>query len=197
MAATDEIISQPESVIKKPQVDNGINTIGREKQLREVKSSNSSTLAEKKSIVCFGDSIIKPLNGYAISKKLENCKVLIRSFSGFKFMCFKDHIKPSIRGNPDHIVLHFRTNDLNTNRVSNLIAKSIIDLAITIKGSPQNVTISNIIMRNDNLNDQAMEVNGHLKQFCIEKNIFLIDRRKTFHPRNINKCKLHLNKSGT
>ena len=32
MAATDEIISQPESVIKKPQVDNGINTIGREKQ---------------------------------------------------------------------------------------------------------------------------------------------------------------------
>ena len=167
MAGTDEIISQPESVIKKPQADNGINTIGREKQLREVKSSNSSTLAEKKSIVCFGDSIIKPLNGYAI------------------------------RGNPDHIVLHFRTNDLNTNRVSNLIAKSVIDLAITIKGNPQNVTISNIIMRNDNLNDQAMEVNGHLKQFCIEKNIFLIDRRKTFHPRNINKCKLHLNKSRT
>ena len=31
MAATDEIISQPESVIKKSQVDNVKNTVGREK----------------------------------------------------------------------------------------------------------------------------------------------------------------------
>ena len=27
-------------------------------------------------------------------------------------------------------------------------------------------------MRNDKFNEKAMEVNGHLKQFCIEKNIF-------------------------
>lgn len=43
MAATDKIISQPESVIEKPQIDNVINTSGREKQLRKVKSSDSST----------------------------------------------------------------------------------------------------------------------------------------------------------
>ena len=40
MAATDEVISQPESIIKMPQLDNVINTNGREKQFREVKSSN-------------------------------------------------------------------------------------------------------------------------------------------------------------
>ena len=40
MAATDEVISQPESIIKMPQSDNVINTNGREKQFREVKSSN-------------------------------------------------------------------------------------------------------------------------------------------------------------
>ena len=37
MAATDEIISQPNSVIKSPQVDNAINISESEKQLREVK----------------------------------------------------------------------------------------------------------------------------------------------------------------
>ena len=40
MAATDEIVSQPESDITKPQVDNVTNISGSEKQLREVKSSN-------------------------------------------------------------------------------------------------------------------------------------------------------------
>ena len=41
-----------------------------------------------------------------------------------------------------------------------------------MKSNPQNVIISNIIARNDNLNDKGMEVNGHLKQFCIKKIIF-------------------------
>lgn len=72
MAATDEIISQPNSVIKNPQVDNAINISESEKQLREVKSSDISTSAEEKIIVILGGSIIKHVNGYTISKKGEN-----------------------------------------------------------------------------------------------------------------------------
>ena len=49
-------------------------------------------------------------------------------------------------------------------------------------------------MCNDNFNDRAMKVNGYLKQLCIE-NIFLIDHTKTIYSRNINRSKLHLNKS--
>ena len=52
-------------------------------------------------------------------------------------------------------------------------------------------------MRNDNFNEKAMEVNGYLKQFCTEDNIFLIDHTKTIHSRNINRSKLHLNESVT
>ena len=52
-------------------------------------------------------------------------------------------------------------------------------------------------MRNGEFNNKAMEINRNLKQFCIEKNIFLVDHTKTFHPRNINKSKLHLSNSGT
>ena len=73
-------------------------------------------------------------------------------------------MKPSIREKPDHIILHIEPNNLNSDKASNLIAISIIDLAITIKSNYQNVSISNIIMRNnDKLNNKAMEVNGHLK----------------------------------
>ena len=55
---------------------------------------------------------------------------------------------------PDHTILHVRTNDLNSDRPSDLIAKSItiVDLAIALKNSLQNVSISNIIIRNDSFN---------------------------------------------
>ena len=68
MAATDEVISQPESIIKMPQSDNVINTNGREKQFREVKSSNWNTSAEKWGIAILGESIIKYANGYENKK---------------------------------------------------------------------------------------------------------------------------------
>ena len=77
----------------------------------------------------------------------------------------KDHMKPSVREKPDHIILRIRTNDLNSVREPDLIAKSIIDLAVTMKSIFQNVSISNIIMRDGKFNDKAAEVNGHLKGF--------------------------------
>ena len=132
-----------------------------------------------------------------MSKRLENCKVYIKSFSRSKVRCMKDHMKPSMREKPDHAILHVGTNDLISNTPSDLTAKSIVDLAITLKSNPQNVSVSNIIMRNDNFDEKAMEVNGYLKQLCIEKNIFLIDHIKTIPSRNINRSKLHLNKSGS
>ena len=135
-----------------------------------------------------------------MSKKLKNCKVCkvyVKDFSGSKVRCIRDHMKPSMREKPDHTILHVGTNDLNSDRPSYLTAKSIVDLVITLKINRQNVSISNIIIRNDSFNEKAMEVNGYLKQLCIEKNIFLIDHTKTIHSRNINRSKLHLNKSGS
>ena len=127
MAATDKIISQPESVIEKPQIDNVINTSGREKQLRKVKSSDSSTSTQKKNIVILGDSMITHANCYKVSKTLENYQVLIRSISGSKVKRIEDHMKPSISEKPDHM-LHIGSNDLNSD-----------DLAITMKSNSQNI----------------------------------------------------------
>ena len=106
----------------------------------------------------------------------------------------KDHMKPSTREKPDHTILHIGTNDLNSDRPSNLEAKSIVDLAIILKSNSQNVSISNIIMRNEHFNETVMEVNDYLKLFCIEINIFLIGHSKSIHSRDINRSNLHLNK---
>ena len=84
----------------------------------------------------------------------------------------KDYMKPSTREKPNHTILHVGTNDLNSDGPTDLIAKSIADLAITLKSNSQNVSVSNIITRNDSFNEKAMEVNDYLKQLCIEKNIF-------------------------
>ena len=62
-----------------------------------------------------------------------------------------------------------------------------------MKSNPQNVIISNIIARNDNLNDKGMEVNGHLKQFCIKK---IFDRPyKNFPSKKYVTCKSYMSTS--
>ena len=174
---------QPESVTETTQADHTANIKAKDNNRSDKKSNNSSTsvISEKKNIVILGDSMIKHVNGYEMSEKLENCKVYVKSFSGTKVRCMKDHMKPSMRKKPDHTILHVGTNDLNSDRPSDLITKSIVYLAITLKKNSQNVSVSNIIMRNDNFNEKAMDVNGYLKQLCIERNIFF-DRQYQNNP---------------
>ena len=67
----------------------------------------------------------------------------------------KGHMKPSMREKPDHTTLHVGTNNLNSDRPPDLIAKSILRLAITLKNNWQNVSM---IMRNDNFDEKGMEI---------------------------------------
>ena len=92
----------------------------------------------------------------------------------------KDYIKPTQRENSDHYILHVGTNDLCLDRSPELIAKSIIDLALTLKSESHNVSVSNIIVRNDSetLNKKGFELNAVLMELCKEKNIYLIDNSK-------------------
>ena len=89
------------------------------------KGSNSPT--EKSKIYILGDSMIKKLNGYFLTKKVRH-KYLIkeRSFSGAKVSCMVDHVKPTLRDDkPDHIILQAGTNDLRTEKKASQIAKSM------------------------------------------------------------------------
>ena len=163
------------------------------------KSSTSKTDNEKnhkqKSVIILGDSMIKHVDGWEISRRLQgNCKVYVKHFSGAKTKCMKDYIKPLLRENSDHYILHVGTNDLCLDRSPELIAKSIIDLALTLKSESHDVSVSNIIARNDSdtLNKKGREVNAILMELYKEKNIYLMDNSKKIKPQHLNKGELQL-----
>ena len=58
-----------------------------------------------------GDSIIKHLQGWRPSD--TNNHVVVKSFSGATIEDMEDYLKAVIRKEPESIVLHIGTNDLN------------------------------------------------------------------------------------
>ena len=92
----------------------------------------------------------------------------VKHFSGAQTRCMKDYLKTSIKPDPNHFIFHLGTNELITERLPEVIAKAIVDLAVTLKSYSRYVSISVIILRTDNtkLNEKGYEVNFHLKQMC-------------------------------
>ena len=84
------------------------------------------------------------------------------------------------RENPDHFVLSIGTNDRDSDRSPDLIAKSILDVASSLKTDKHDVAISNIIKRNDRSMAKANEVNRCLTELCLERKFLLIDHFKTW-----------------
>ena len=109
----------------------------------------------------------------------------------------QDYVRPTLRENPDSIIIHVGTNDLASNTPAEKVAESIIDLASTLKSDSCSVAISSITMRNDKRRNKIAQVNRSLKRLCQEKNFQLINYENTITERHLNGSKLHLNKSGT
>ena len=97
--------------------------------------------------------MVKKLNGFLLTRKLNHkCLAKVRPFISAKVRCMHDHVKPTVRDfNPDHIILHCGTNDLSSERTASQIAKSIIELALSLKSKDNKISISLIVPRNDNL----------------------------------------------
>ena len=151
----------------------------------------------KKNVIILGDSVIKHVNGYDIARKLDKYKVFLKSFSGAKVRCLKDHMNPSLRDNPDHFVLHIGANDLNSDRSPELTAKSITDVSSSLKNDSHDVSISSIVVRNDKFKEKATQVTENLERLCAERNICFINHANDFLPQHLNKSKLHLNRKGS
>ena len=140
--------------------------------------------------------MIKNIKGWEISKKLQNANVYVRHFSEAKVRCIDDYLKPSLKENPDHFILHVDTNNLDSDRLPDLIAKSIVDVALSLKTNKCDVTISNIITRNDCFMAKANEVNKCLTLLCLKRNFLMIVHSKTLKPKHLNGSKLHQNRRG-
>ena len=120
------------------------------------KHDGKSTFKKKVTVIA-GDSIIKHLQGWRLSD--TNNHVVVKSFSGATIEDMEDYLKPVIRKEPESIVLHIGTNDLNKLSPKQ-VADSITNLGIQInEESPNTTIISSILLRTDkpNLASKATE----------------------------------------
>ena len=65
-------------------------------------------------------------------------------------------MKPGVRDfSPDHIILHCGANDLSSERTASQIARSITELALTLKSEDNKISISLTEPRNNTLNNKS------------------------------------------
>ena len=107
----------------------------------------------------------------------------------------KDYVKLTLRSTPNHFILYVGRNVLYSNQTSEVIAKEIVNLAISLKNNQYDLNVPNIILRKDNskLNVKRCEVNQIFSEFYHEIIIYLIDHSKKIKQTPLNKGKLHLN----
>ena len=143
--------------------------------------------------------MVKKVNGFYLTRNIKHkFLVKVRPFSSAKTRCMYDHAKPTIRElNPEHIILHVGTNDLNTEKTASQVSKSILDLVNSLKNETNTIHASLIVPRNDHLNNKVNEVNSRLINMCQQQNIKIINHTDTIDPsKHLNESLFHLNRYG-
>ena len=148
---------------------------------------------EKKNIVVIEDSMIKTVNGGDVSR---GDLVKIRPHPGTSMEELNDHIKPAIRKNPDIVVIHTGTNDLENNCNIVKSAKELVSAVKEIdKDNSLKVAFSIIINREDeDFKDKINNVNnGVNNNYCNSAGMDFIDN-SNIDGACLNRGKLHLNR---
>ena len=63
--------------------------------------------------------------------------------------------------NSYHLIIHGGTNDISTQQQLQQIAKSIVQLALSLKSNSCNVTLSDITVKNNGPQHKVIETNRH------------------------------------
>ena len=165
---------------------------------RSPETDSLPTDKSNKNIYILGDSMVKHVEGWKLKKSIDkNQNVYVRSFSGAKVKCMKDYVKPCIREkNPDYVILHVGTNELNSELPPERIAKSIVDVAKNTQSDSRIVSISGIVPRSDNFNIKATEVNKELSKMCDQEKLLFLSHSNINPKIYLSKRKLHLNRNG-
>ena len=115
-----------------------------------------------------GGSMVRAVCGQEFPDKNE--RVVVIRFSRSTTEDMKTHIKPSLKNNPDRIIIHASTNDLRSTQDPETIAESIIHVAKNSKNSKNEISISFITPRRNNLIGKGRQVNENFGKLCIKLN---------------------------
>ena len=101
-----------------------------------------------------------------------------------------------MKKNPDYVIFHVGTNELNSELPPERIAKSIIDVAKNTQSNSRIVSICGIVPRNDNFNIKATEVNKEPSKMCNKEKLLFLSQSNINPKTHLNKSKLHLKRNG-
>ena len=125
--------------------------------------------------------------------------VVVKSFAGATISDMEDFLKPAIRKEPNSIILHVGTNDIEHDAAKR-VAEGVLNLAIQVtENSPSTeIVISAILPRTDkpNLMNKVNEANRIMYSFCVANNWTFIDYN-LINKTCLNTRGLHLNRKGT
>ena len=105
----------------------------------------------------------------------------------------ESYIELTLERAPSNVILHRGTNDLKTSTGPEQIAENIINLAKSMKTDKNNVLISELTPRNNQLNKKAKVVNTVLSRECSRTNICVIKHDNMNARRHCDMSGLHLN----
>ena len=122
----------------------------------ESERGHPSTSKTKSSIFIAGDSVVKDVRGWLLSRHKY---VKVYSFSGADTTDMNDFIKPLLKKQPDEVILHIGTNNLASTLSPEQIVDEILKLRLIITSYGIKCAISTIVKHDDGFWQKACEVN--------------------------------------
>ena len=157
------------------------------------KSSNQRTIA------ILGDSMLKDVDPFEMRKKLKNKrdKVYRHNFNGATIHAMKHHAVPVMEFNPDIAILHVGTNSLRGDTSEEQIATDIVKLATSMKTDKNQILVSSILSRRDQLKGKAEKVNDLLAIKCSQLKVPFMRHNNIRSEIHLKPKGLHLNTTGS
>ena len=105
-----------------------------------------------------GESMIKDIYDWQLSDREE--KGDVKYFSGSTKEDMKTYIQPPLKRDPDRVMIHVGKNDLRSSQDPETIAKNIIDIAKNSSTNKNEILVSRIVPRQDNLDSKGRQANN-------------------------------------
>ena len=103
------------------------------------------------------------------TKVREKQNIIVKTFPGAELDCIYHYAIPTVKSNPDRIIMHCGTSNLKMDESPEAIAEKTIEVAKSVKSTTNEVVISSIIPRRDKLADKGSKVNGIVSKISVKK----------------------------
>ena len=176
-------LSFAEATAAKPRTTNGNNRSSPNKKVTlqsnsQVKSRIQEPFEDRKKpvITVVGDSIVRGIGKQEINRTVHKYNSFVKTFPGATTEDMESYIIPTLKRNPDVLIIHCGTNDLRKEDPGK-IATKITRVALQAKKTVQKVAVSSILARgdSDHLERKRVQVNMMLQKSLADNEIDLIE----------------------